>query len=61
MIDDEGRILPLRFRQGEQFARLVWAHEFRGEAVSLADMDAASQPQPTTAALAERQVKTLPR
>ena len=22
MIDDEGRILPLRFRQGEQFARL---------------------------------------
>ncbi len=43
LIDDEGRIPPMRFRPGEQFARLLWAHEFRGEAVSLAELEAAGE------------------
>jgi hypothetical protein len=62
LIDDEGRIPPMRFRPGEQFARLLWAHEFRGDAVSLAELEAAERPAPpATAGLSERQVKTVPR
>jgi uncharacterized protein YcbK (DUF882 family) len=62
LIDDEGRIPPMRFRPGEQVARLLWAHEFRGDAVSLAELEAADERPATVAAgLSERQVKTLPR
>jgi uncharacterized protein YcbK (DUF882 family) len=62
LIDDEGRIPPMRFRPGEQVARLLWAHEFRGDAVSLAELEAAGERPATVAAgLSERQVKTLPR
>jgi hypothetical protein len=63
LLDDEGGIPPMRFRPGEQFTRLAWAHEFRGEAVSLAELEAAAEPPaaPVAAGLAERQVKTVPR
>ncbi len=63
LIDDEGRIPPMRFRPGEQFARLLWAHEFRGEAVSLTELEAAGERQraSVSAGLSERQVKTVPR
>jgi uncharacterized protein YcbK (DUF882 family) len=38
-IDDEGGVPPLRLRPGQQTAAMMWAQEFRGEAVSLAELD----------------------
>ena len=62
MIDDEGRILPMRLRPGEQTAQLLFAKEFRGQAVDLSALDDAlaggpEQPQ----ALTGRKVRTSPR
>jgi len=63
MIDDEGRILPMKLRPGEQMAQLLFAKEFRGQAVDLSAIEdayakaAAAAPQ----GLAERMVKTSPR
>jgi hypothetical protein len=62
MIDDEGRILPMRLRPGEQTAQLLFAKEFRGQAVDLSALDdvlAGGQEPPQ--ALAGRKVKTSPR
>jgi uncharacterized protein YcbK (DUF882 family) len=61
LIDDEGRVPAMRFRPDAQFTRLAWAHEFRGEAVSLAELEAADEPAPAAARIAERQVTTVPR
>jgi hypothetical protein len=62
MIDDEGRILPMRLRPGEQTAQLLFAKEFRGQAVDLSALDdvlAGAQEAPQ--ALAGRKVRTSPR
>ena len=62
MIDDEGRILPMRLRPGEQTAQLLFAKEFRGQAVDLSAIDEAyekSRPA-RQQGLAERKVKTSP-
>lgn len=62
MIDDEGRILPMRLRPGEQTAQLLFAKEFRGQAVDLSAIDEAiAMAEPETPALAERRVRTSPR
>jgi uncharacterized protein YcbK (DUF882 family) len=62
MIDDEGRILPMRLRPGEQTAQLLFAKEFRGQAVDLSALDDAfAGTQPPPQGLAERKVKTSPR
>lgn len=62
MIDDEGRILPMRLRPGEQTAQLLFAKEFRGQAVDLSALDdALAGTQPPPEGLAERKVKTSPR
>jgi len=61
MIDDAGAILPMRLRPGRQVAELLWAQEFRGEAVSLSELEAIEPPRPTAHGLTERTVKTLPR
>jgi uncharacterized protein YcbK (DUF882 family) len=60
LIDDGGLVLPMRLRPGGSTARLLWAHEFSGEAVSLAELMSAERP-PAPAAVPERSVKTLPR
>lgn len=62
MIDDEGVILPMRLRPGEQTAQLLFAKEFRGQAVDLSAIDEAyGRARPTTQqSLAERKVKTSP-
>jgi hypothetical protein len=62
MIDDEGVILPMRLRPGEQTAQLLFAKEFRGQAVDLSAIDDAyGRVRPTTQqSLAERKVKTSP-
>jgi hypothetical protein len=62
MIDDEGRILPLRLRPGAQTAQLLFAKEFRGQAVDLSAIEAiAANEEKAPQGLAERMVKTSPR
>ena len=63
MIDDEGRILPMKLRPGEQMAQLLFAKEFRGQAVDLSAIEEAyaQTSAPAQQALAGRKVKTSPR
>ncbi len=63
MIDDEGRILPMKLRPGEQMAQLLFAKEFRGQAVDLSAIEDAyaKAAEPAPQGLAERKVKTSPR
>ena len=62
MIDDVGRILPMRLRPGEQMAQLLFAKEFRGQAVDLSAIEEAYANQAAAPqGLAERKVKTSPR
>jgi uncharacterized protein YcbK (DUF882 family) len=63
MIDDEGRILPMKLRPGEQTAQLLFAKEFRGQAVDLSAIEDAyaKSSEPTPQGLTERKVTTSPR
>jgi uncharacterized protein YcbK (DUF882 family) len=54
-IDDEGGVPPLRLRPGQQTAAMMWAQEFRGEAVSLTELDGMPA---ETGSIAGRSVKT---
>ena len=55
-IDQEGAVLPLRFRPGEQVAQLMWAQQFQGSAVDLSRL---AQPESgAPAGLASRAVRT---
>jgi uncharacterized protein YcbK (DUF882 family) len=57
MLDQGGSVPPMRLRPGAQTAQLMWAQEFKGEAVnlsSLIDQESAHTP----ARLAERRVVT---
>jgi uncharacterized protein YcbK (DUF882 family) len=54
-IDQEGAVLPLRFRPGEQVAQLMWAQQFQGSAV---DMSRLSPSPPAAAGLSSRAVRT---
>ena len=59
MLDQAGSVPPMRLRPGSQTARLMWAQQFKGEAInlsSLIDLDAPSAP----ARLAKRRVQTQP-
>lgn len=62
MIDDEGRILPMRLRPGAQTAQLLFAKEFRGQAVDLSAIEAVEATEEAALrGLAERKVRTSPR
>jgi len=57
MMDQGGSVPPMRLRPGPQTAQLMWAQQFKGEAInlsSLIDLDAPSAP----AQLAKRRVQT---
>jgi uncharacterized protein YcbK (DUF882 family) len=57
MLDQAGSSPPMRLRPGPQTARMMWAQEFKGEAIdlsSLADLDAS----PASPGLAKRRVQT---
>ncbi len=56
-IDDEGGVPPLRLRPGQQTTAMMWAQEFRGEAVSFAELDRRDLPT-ETGSLGARAVKT---
>ncbi|MDX2307128.1 MAG: DUF882 domain-containing protein [Hyphomicrobium sp.] len=62
MIDDEGRVLPMRLRPGLKTAKLLWAQEFQGGAVDLATLEQlASEPPRAGGTVAERAVRTSQR
>ena len=56
MLDQAGDLPPMRLRPGQQVARLLWAQQFQGEAVPLAQVFD-NKPQPTPSGLAERTVR----
>jgi len=62
MLDDVGSVLPMRFRPGQQTAELIWSKEFRGQAVSIAELAAGVPPPPAPQpALNRRLVRTSQR
>lgn len=60
LIGDEGIVLPMRMRPGEQLAELLWARQFSGEAVDLTGMTREFVPTSGTG-IANRAVATSPR
>lgn len=62
LLDDEGGVLPMKFRPGIQTVQLMWSQQFTGKAVSLASFEALDRPAaPAPTALAARSVKTTQR
>ncbi len=61
MLDQPSSALPLRFRPGEQMAQLMWANQFRGDAIGLAKLFEAQASDITSASLANRNVRTTGR
>ncbi len=62
MLDDEGRILPMRLRPGLQTAKLMFAQQFTGQAVDLSAIESMNLDRPASpVGLAERSVRTSPR
>jgi hypothetical protein len=62
MLDQVSSVPPMRLRPGPQTARLMWAQEFKGEAVNLSSLiDPDDAPRGAAPApLAERRVLTRP-
>lgn len=60
LIDDVGAVLPMRFRPGQQVARVLWAQQFQGKAVYLDALEELDQSRAATG-IAERAVKTSKR
>ena len=61
LLDQLSSVPPMRLRPGPQTARLMWAQEFKGEAVNLSSLiDPDDAPHAASAPLAERRVLTRP-
>ena len=61
MLDQLSSVPPMRLRPGPQTARLMWAQEFKGEAINLSSLiDPDDAPRAAPAPLAERRVLTQP-
>jgi uncharacterized protein YcbK (DUF882 family) len=59
MLDQVSSVPPMHLRPGPQTARLMWAQEFKGEAVNLSSLiDPDDAPRAAPAPLAERRVLT---
>ena len=58
MLDQSEPVPPMRLRPGPQTAQLMWAQEFKGEAINLSSLIDAATGAP--AGLAERRVLTRP-
>ena len=59
MLDQAGSVPPMRLRPGPQTAQLMWAQEFKGEAINLSSLiDFGDAPPAAPAPLAERRVLT---
>jgi uncharacterized protein YcbK (DUF882 family) len=61
MLDQVSSLPPMRLRPGPQTARLMWAQEFKGEAINLSSLiDPDDAPRAASAPLADRRVLTRP-
>ena len=59
LLDQTASAPPMRLRPGPQTAQLLWAQEFKGEAIDLSSLiDFGVAPRPEPAPLAERRVLT---
>jgi uncharacterized protein YcbK (DUF882 family) len=59
LLDQADCVPPMRLRPGPQTAQLMWAQEFKGEAIDLSSLiDLGVAPRPAPAPLAERRVVT---
>ncbi len=58
LLDEDQIVLPMRLRPGRQVAEVMWAQQFRGEAVNLTALERAEPPRPVPAGLTSRSVRT---
>ena len=58
MLDQAVSVPPMRLRPGPQTAQLMWAQEFKGEAINLSSLIDLGASRPAPAPLAERRVQT---
>ena len=58
MLDQAVSVPPMRLRPGPQTAQLMWAQQFKGEAINLSSLIDLGASRPAPAPLAERRVQT---
>jgi uncharacterized protein YcbK (DUF882 family) len=61
LLDDQPIVLPLRLRPGRQVAEVMWAQQFRGQAVDMTAMREAQNARNQASRLASRPVRTTSR
>jgi uncharacterized protein YcbK (DUF882 family) len=61
LLNQAGDVPPMRLRPGRQLAQLMWAQQFKGEAVNLTSLIDGEPSPPATAGLSSRKVKTTQR
>lgn len=61
LLDDAPVVLPLRLRPGRQVTEVMWAQQFRGEAVDISVLEEAESARSAPASLASRSVRTTAR
>jgi uncharacterized protein YcbK (DUF882 family) len=61
LIDEREVVLPLRLRAGRQVTEMMWAQQFRGQAVDASTLEEAQRLRGGSSSLASRAVRTTPR
>jgi uncharacterized protein YcbK (DUF882 family) len=61
LINQGDDVPPMRLRPGQQLAQLMWAQQFKGEAVNSTSLIKGEPSPPATAGLSSRKVKTTQR
>jgi hypothetical protein len=61
LLGDSQGVLPLRLRPGKQAAEVMWAQQFRGDAVDISVLDDAERAQRAPSSIASRSVRTTSR
>lgn len=61
LLDEQPIVLPLRLRPGRQVAQVMWAQQFRGQAVDMTAMREAQNMRNQASRLASRPVRTTSR
>jgi hypothetical protein len=61
LLNEQPIVLPLRLRPGRQVAQVMWAQQFRGQAVDMTAMREAQNMRNQASRLASRPVRTTSR
>jgi hypothetical protein len=61
LLDDRPVVLPMRLRPGRQVTEVIWAQQFRGEAVDISMLRSSEPAEETPSSLASRPVMTTSR